>query len=340
MKRLRAVSALCLLLLPAVTLCAASATLASIRRAGVLTCGIDQSEAEFSMNDEHGSRVAFDTDLCRAVAVAIFGAHARTAIKGYPDNDTALQALQRKEVDLVASVSDDLSHDALPGVGFTRPVLFDGQTFLVLRSSGVKHVADLSGKKICFLDGTEAEMELRSWFARRRLTLVAFPFQEEGEMEAAFVTGNCAALSGDLTRLANARTAFGSRSKDYTFLPETISADPLASAYRNDDPEFGSIVAWTENVLLSAEEMDVTSANAAAMSSSADPVVRRLLGSTHELGRPLQLSDNWAAQVIETVGNYGEVFERNLGQASPLNMPRGENNLWTAGGLMLPLPLK
>ena len=319
---------------------ASSPTVDAIRKAGVLTCGIDQSEAEFSTSEEHGGRVAFDSDICKAVAVAILGPHPRLAIKGYPDSDTALQGLRSNEVDLVATVSDDFSHSTLRGVRFTRPVLYDGKAFLVLRSRELSRVVDLNNKKICFLAEAEAEIDLRSWFGRHKMTLIAFPFQEEGEMEAAFVTGNCAALSGDLTRLANARAAFGSRAKDYEFLPEIISADPLASAIRSDDPEFVKIVAWTESVLLSAEELHITSRNIAAMSTHADPLVKRLLGSTHELGRPLGLRDDWTSQVISEVGNYGEIFDRDLGSGSPLKIPRGQNKLWTDGGVMQPLPLK
>jgi general L-amino acid transport system substrate-binding protein len=292
------------------------------------------------MSEEHGSRVAFDRDLCKAVAVAILGPRAAVRIKGYPDGDTAVRALKKNEVDLVASISDDFSDNTSPGISLSHPVLFDGQGFIVLRSSGVNHLTDLNGRKVCFLAETEAEIHLRSWFASHHLNFIAFPFQEEGEMEAAFVTGNCIALSGDLTRLANARSAFGSRVKDYEFLPEIISADPLASAWRSDDPEFGNIVVWTENVLLAAEEMHVTSENAAALASSKDPLLMRLLGGTHELGRPLGLRENWTTKVIEEVGNYGEIFARDLGEASPLQMPRGQNSLWTAGGLMQPLPLK
>jgi general L-amino acid transport system substrate-binding protein len=340
MSVVRKVCTLCLLAISAAVLHASGPTVDAIRKVGVLTCGIDQSEAEFSTNEEHGSRVAFDSDLCKAVATAILGPHPRIAVKGYPDSDTALQGLRNNEVDLVATVSDDFSHSTMQGVRFTQSILLDGNAFLVLRSSGLSNVADLNNKKICFLAETEAEIDVRSWFDHHKVTLIAFPFQEEGEMEAAFVTGNCAALSGDMTRLANARTAFGSRAKDYRFLPEMISADPLASAFRSDDNEFGKIVGWTESVLLSAEEMHITSKNIGAQNANEDPLVKRLLGTTHELGRPLGLRDDWTSQVIAGVGNYGEIFDRDLGSGSPLKMPRGQNRLWTDGGLLQPLPLK
>jgi general L-amino acid transport system substrate-binding protein len=340
MKLFCAACVLCCLLVSPAALHAASPTVAAIRKAGELTCGIDQSEAEYSTTEQHGPRVAFDRDVCKAVAVAILGPLARVAVKGYPDSDTALQALLKGEVDLVPTVSDDFSHNTLPGVGLTRPVLLDGVGLLVLRASNISSAAGLANKKICFLDQTESELDLHSWFGQRSLHFLPFPFQEQGEMEAAFVTANCAALAGDRTRLANARANFGARSKDYVFLPEVLSADPLASAYRRDDAGFGNIVTWTEDVLLDAEALHVTSANATAMLSSSDVLLRRLLGATHELGRPLGLDDAWPLQVIQAVGNYGEVFERDLGAASPLRLPRGQNNLWSAGGLLQPLPLK
>ncbi len=333
---------------------AASPTAAAIQRAGVLTCGIDQSEAEYSRTEEHGSRVAFDRDLCTAIAAAILGVHPHIRIKGYPDSDTALQALEKNEVDMVATVSDDFSHSTQPGVHLARPVLFDGEGFLVLRSSGITHAADLARRKICFLDGSETELNLRSWLSQRGIPWTPFPFQEEGEMEAAFVTGNCAALAGDQTRLANARAAFGPRTKDYDFLPEIIAPDPLASACRSDDPAFVKIVTWTEDVLLEAEAMHVsrssveasiahdarTARSLDAAEPDGDPLLLRLLGSTQELGKPLDLDAAWPAHVLEEVGNYAEIYDRDLGDGSLLHIPRGPNNLWNAGGLMLPLPLK
>jgi general L-amino acid transport system substrate-binding protein len=324
----------------ALSLHAASPTVDSIRKAGALTCGIDQSEAEFSMTDEHGSRVNFDRDLCQAIAVAILGSDARVVVKGYPDDTTALAALGAGEVDLIASVSDDFSHAASNSIGLTRPVLYDGVALMVPRSSKVTSAAGLSGKKICFLAETETEVNLRAWFERRHLDFVPFPFQEQGEMEAAFVTNNCSALAGDQTRLANARTGFGSRARDYLILPDTISKDPLAIAYRRNDAVFGNIAELTIDVLVQAEESGLAMSNIAAMQASKDPAVERLLGKTHELGRPLGLNDAWPAHVIAQVGNYGEIFRRDLGDGSPLQLPRGWNALWTEGGLMQARPLK
>lgn len=318
----------------------AGTTVESIRKTGVLRCGIDRSEAEFSLSDEHGSRLAFDQDICKAVAVAVLGVDAKVAVKTFPDDQTSLAALRAGGVDLVASMSVDFSHQTAAGIGFSRPVLYDGQALMVLLSSHVSSAAGLGGKTVCFLDGTEGADALRAWFLRQRVDFWPFPFQEQGEMEAAFVTGNCAALAGDITRLAATRLALGVEAAKYAILPELLSKDPLAVAYVSSDEDWGRVIRWTLEVLIQAEESGVTAANFEKMQTSQDPAVRRLVGATHELGEPLGLDAMWAAHVVKVVGNYGEIFERNLGSGSALKLPRGRNALWKNGGLMEALPLK
>ena len=311
-----------------------------IRKANALVCGIDQSEAEFSMEDSHGPRVDFDKDLCKAVAVAVLGKNAKVVVKGYPDDLTSMAALRAGEIDVIASLSADFTHTTDADIAVTRPVLFDGVGVMVPIASGVTRVRELSGKKICLLTGTETEVTLRAWFASRRLNFVPFPFQEEGEMDAAYVTKNCVGLAGDLTRLAATRVEFGELAKEYVLLPDVISKDPMGMAYRRVDAGWGRILEWTVNVLVQAEESGVTSVNLEAMRKSDDPMVERLLGRSHEVGRPVGLDDDWAARVIGAVGNYGEMFERDLGAGSPLKLERRQNALWSDGGLMYALPLK
>ena len=324
----------------AVASAATDTTLEKTRSAKALTCGIDQNEAEFSTTDEHGSVVDFNRDLCKAVAVAVLGRDAKVIIKGYPDDQTSLAALRSGEVDLVASISADFGHTTDSTIQLTRPVLYDSVGLMVPINSAVTKATDLSGRKICFLAETETEVALRAWFDSRHLKFVPFPFQEEGEMEAAYVTGNCTGLAGDITRLANTRASFGARAKDYLLLPGSISKDPLALAYRSADTQWGNIINSTINILIQAEESGITASNIEAMRSSHDPSAERLLGKSHELGKPLMLNDDWAVRVIEAVGNYGEVFDRDLGSESQLKLPRVENQLWTNGGLMYALPLK
>ena len=318
-------------------------TLTTIQHRGTLLCGLNQSEAEYNLADQHGPRVAFDTDLCRAVAAAILGPQAHYAIKGYPDNDTALDALRAGEVDLVPTVSDDLTHATHPGIQLTQPVLYDAIGILIPTAAHITTLAQLSGQRICYLAETEIDAQLHAYFDTHHLTLVPFPFQEQGEMEAAFATHNCTALAGDLTRLATVRISLGNRAPDYALLPETIAPDTLAMASRSgtpDDLRFHNVLVWTLNLLVAAEEHNITHANLPTASKSQDPTLRRLLGLTRELGHPLGLNDAWPVHVLEATGNYGELYDRDLGANSPLKLPRGQNALARDGGLQQSLPLQ
>jgi general L-amino acid transport system substrate-binding protein len=301
-----------------------------IRQTGILHCGTDQSEAEYSLADIRGSRVAFDTDICRAVAIAIAGPSARVDLKGYPDQDTALNALRRGEIDLVPTVSAD-THAIPVGVGVSAPVLYDGISFLVPQRSPIKHAGDLGGKKICLLAETEVEVSVRAWFLQRHLDFVPFPFQEEGEMEAAFVTGNCAALAGNLTRLGNSRVAFG-KAASYLLLPEVISTDPMVIAYRQDEPALSRDVQDVLDVLLEAEANGITAKT--IRPGMDDRPMRKLLDESQGTARRQGLDEGWAVNVIQAVGNYAEIFQRDLGSGAPLDLPRGLNALRINGGLM------
>jgi general L-amino acid transport system substrate-binding protein len=324
-----------------------SSTLARVRAAGVLRCGMDEEQAEYSTLDDQGNRTAFDADLCRTVAVAVLGKNAQVKVVSYPDDRAAMKGLNSGEVEMMATLTDDFSHATGTHLQFTRPLLWDGVGFLVLGGSQVKRARQLSGKKICFLAETTVEESVRAWFVREHLNFVPFPFQEEGEMRAAFATGNCGALAGDRTRLAETRVSLAPRlAKPARLLSEYISKDPLAAAVRDDDPQWAAIVNWVTEALVQAEESGVTRANVQAMKTRAaqpedgDPALRFLLGASHEIGGALGLDDDWAVRVIEATGNYGEIYERDLGGDSPMKLPRGENNLRKHGGTMTALPFK
>jgi general L-amino acid transport system substrate-binding protein len=315
-------------------------TLVRVRAAGVLRCGIDQEEAEYTTSDDHGNRAAFDSDLCRSVAVAVLGKDARVQAVRFPDDQTAMLALKKDEVDLVATLPDDFSHSAGTDLRFTQPVLWDGIGFLAPSASPVAHARQLSGKKICFLAETRVEESVRAWFAREHLDFVPFPFQEEGEMQAAFSTGNCGALAGEATRLAETRGPLAQHGHLARLLPERISHDPLAVAVRAGDPQWAAIVNWVMEALVAAEESGLTQANVEAMRARADrdPALRFLLGGSREIGAALGLDNDWVARVLAATGNYGEIYERDLGNGSPLKLPRGENNLRAHGGILVSLP--
>jgi general L-amino acid transport system substrate-binding protein len=321
-----------------------STTLAGVRTAGVLRCGIDVEQAEYSTADDHGNRAAFDADLCRAVAVAVLGGKAQLTARDFPDDAAAMAALRAGEVDLVPTLTDDFTHSAGTHLAFTRPVLWDGAGFLLPGASPITRARQLSGKKVCFLAETTVEESVRAWFAREHLDFVPFPFQEEGEMQAAFATGNCGALAGDRTRLAQTRAALALHGKSTRLLPETISKDPLAAAVRDDDPQWIAIVNWVMEALVKAEESGVTQANVRQFETHVaqdnDPLRRFLLGESHQIGSALGLDNNWAARVIEATGNYGEIYERDLGSGSAMKLPRGDNRLSRDGGLIVALPPK
>jgi general L-amino acid transport system substrate-binding protein len=323
-----------------------SSTLARVRAAGVLGCGIDQEEEEYSTSDDHGNRAAFDADLCHAVAVAVLGEHARVRVVDYPDDLASAAGLHAGEVEMAPTLTDDFTHSVGTHLEMTRPVLWDGVGFLVPGSSAVMQARQLSGKNICFIAETAVEESVLSWFAREHLEFVPFPFQEEGEMEAAFATGNCGALAGDRTRLVGTEELLSQHGKPTRLLAETISKDPLAAAVRDDDAQWAAIVNWVMEALIQAEESGVTRANVEAMRARAakakggDPTLWFLLGGSHQIGSGLGLDDDWVVRVIEATGNYGEIYERDLGSGSALKLPRGENNLFEHGGLMMALPPK
>jgi len=318
----------------------AGPTLEKIKAAATFACGMNTELPEYSTEDAHGNHTALDQDICKAVAVAVLGANARFAVVPYRDEQDALKALQSGQIALLATGSPTFINTTNTGIAFTRPIFYDYQGFLANRNLGIVSANDLTGKKICFLGGTEIEIQLQGYLQRKQIKWLPFSFQEEGEMEAAFVTGNCASVSADVSQLAYERIAFKSKARDYEILPTVIAKDPLAPAYRLDDPQWGEIINWVVNALIQAEESGVTQANLAQMKQSDDPTIRRLLGAQHGYGQFLGLDDDWAARVIQAVGNYGEMFERDLGSESAMKLPRGANNLWTQGGLMYAPPMR
>jgi general L-amino acid transport system substrate-binding protein len=315
-------------------------TVDRIKAAGSLPCGINTEEPEYSTQDAHGNHVVFDTDICKAVAVAVLGPNAKFTVLPFRDEQDALKALKSGKIALLATGSANFMNTANAGLGFARPIFYDYQAFFVNKTMGVSSPKDLAGKKVCFLGGTEIEMQLTSYMQREKIKFLPFPFQEEGEMEAALVTGNCAAVTADVTQLGYERLGFRGVAKNFEILPDVIAKDPLAPTYHLDDPQWAAIVNWTVEALIQAEESGVTQANLPEMKKSDDMVVRRLVGTERGYGQYLGLDDEWAARVIEAVGNYGEMFERDLGSGSVMKLDRGANNLWTHGGLMYALPIR
>jgi general L-amino acid transport system substrate-binding protein len=272
--------------------------------------------------------------------VTVLGANAKFTVVPYQDEEDALKALKSGTTDALATGSPNFVNTTRAAFGFAPPIFCDYQGFLVSKTMGITSPKDLARQKICFLGGTEIEAELAGYMQREKISYLPFAFSEEGEMEAAFVTGNCAAISADVSQLSYELLYFKNRAKDFTILPNVIAKDPLAPVYRLDDPQWAAIVNWVVNALIQAEESGVTQANVAEMMKSQDLIVQRLLGVQHGYGQLLGLDDAWAARAIQAVGNYGEMFERDLGSGSERKLPRGANNLWTHGGLMYALPMR
>ncbi len=315
-------------------------TLAAVRSAGVLKCGIDRAEADYSKDDTHGNLAAFAADLCKAVAVATLGPGAHVIATGFGDEPHALAALKAGGVDLVAGASPSVTHRAVYGARFGPPMYLDGQGFLIRDASTVKRLEDFAGKQICFIGGTSADVTLNAIMSERQVAFIPFPFEEQGEMEAALFTGHCAAVTGDLSQLADTLYGFHGGRGRFRVGTDVIREDPLAPAYREGDPQWSAIVDATMTALVQAEAHGVTAANAAALQRGGNPEIRRLLGGTPGVGSLLGLEDHWALDVIEAVGNYGEIFERDLGERSPLKLDRGPNRPRSLGGALIETPLQ
>lgn len=317
----------------------AGPTLDKVRAAGTLSCGINTEEPEYTLTDAHGNHSAFDIDLCKAVAVAVLGSEAKLTVKPFRDEASSLAALKSGEIVLLATGSSNIRNDN-GSFAFGHPILYDYQGLLVNKTMGIKTPRDLAGKKVCFLIGTEIEAEVDAYMSREKIKYIPGPFSEEGEMEVALLTRNCAAITADVSQLAYERIAFKAMASNFEILPDLIVKDPLAPAYRSDDPQWAAIVDWTMQGLIQAEELGITQANVQQMKKANDLMIRRLLGTQRGYGQFLGLDDQWAARAIEAVGNYGELFERELGSRSLMKLDRGANNLWTRGGLMYANPIR
>ena len=317
-----------------------SPTLARVRAAQSVNCGVDFEEVEYSMADAHGNHSLFDLDICKAIAVAVLGPGARVTAVPYRAEADALAGLSAGKIDVLATGSLNYANTAPGRFAFSSPLFYDYQGFMVNKALGIHSVQDLANKKTCFLVGTEIEYELQAYMKRQAIKWLPFPFSEEGEMEAALVTRNCAAVSADVSQLAYERIAFRGVARDFEILPGIIASDPLAITTRTDDAQWSAIMFWISNALFRAEESGVSQANIAAMAHSDDLVVQRLLGLQRGYGQYLGLDDAWAAHMIAAVGNYGEIFERDLGMSSAMRLQRGQNNLAIHGGLIVAPPVR
>jgi general L-amino acid transport system substrate-binding protein len=319
---------------------ASAGTLATVRARGELVCGVTEDLYGFSAPDAAGRWSGLDVDVCRAVAAAVLGDAGKVRFRPL-HAQVRLTALQSGDIDLLArNTTYTLTRDAAGGVNFTVVNYYDGQGFLVPVRLGLRNATELKGATVCVQTGTTNELNLADFARAYDLALKTVTLEKFPEAVAAYLAGRCDAFSADASALAVIRVHDAPRPDDHVILPERISREPLAPAVRHGDDQWYDIVKWTQFAMIEGEVLGITSANVDAARDSADPAVRRLLGTIPGLGVSLGLNDAWAYAIIRQVGNYGESFERNLGQGSKLNLPRGLNALWTSGGLMMAMPLR
>jgi general L-amino acid transport system substrate-binding protein len=289
--------------------------------------------------DSQGIYRGLDADTCRAIAAAVLGD--ATKIRwSVLSSQARLTALQSGQIDVLARTTTwTQSRDTANGLNFTAVNFYDGQGFLVRLSSGVQRARDLDGASICVTSGTTNELNLADWSRANNIRIRPVVFEQNDETRHAYEAGRCDAFSTDASQLAGLRSALP-RPADHVVLPDIISKEPLAPAVRHGDDQWFDIVRWTVYAMIEAEELGVTQSNVDTMLESPSPAIRRLLGVSGDHGPLMGLDRRWAYNIVKAVGNYGEVFERNLGSGSAIGLPRGVNNLWTRGGLMYAMPIR
>jgi general L-amino acid transport system substrate-binding protein len=319
---------------------AEAATLDNVKANGKLKCGVNTGLAGFAFPNDKGEWSGLDIDFCKAVAAAVFGDPSKVEYKPL-SSDQRFTALQAGEIDVLARNSTwTLSRDTQLGLDFVAVNYYDGQGFMVRKDSGVKSALELKGATVCVQEGTTTEKNLGDFDAQHKLGMKPVKFKDSAEARPAYDEGRCDAYTTDASGLAGERTAMKNPGNNI-ILPEIISKEPLGPVVRHGDSQWADIVRWTHNAMLVAEEKGITQANVDQIkSTSQDPEVQRLLGAKDKMGEGLGLSNDWAYNIIKNIGNYGESFERNIGQSTPIKLDRGLNALWSKGGLQYAPPVR
>ena len=319
----------------------AGKTLDAIKQRGQVVCGVNTGLAGFSAADSSGNWSGLDVDMCKAVAAATLGD--ATKVKYVPLNaQQRFTALQSGEIDMLSrNTTFTLTRDGSLGLHQTVVTYYDGQGFMVPVKSKIKSAKQLKGQTVCVQSGTTTEKNLTDYSRANNLGIKPVVFEKVEAATGAYFSGRCVAYTTDASGLASVRNKEAKNPADHIILPELISKEPLGPMVRRGDDEWFAIVKWVIYGLLEAEEYGVTQANVDQLKTGAtDPVVQRLLGTTEDTGKLLGLDKEWMVRAIKTTGNYGEIFERNVGPKSALGLPRGVNNLWNKGGLMYAYPIR
>ena len=317
----------------------AGQTFDAVKARGTLNCGVNVGVAGFSLPDSQGVWRGMDADLCRGLAAAVFGDPAKVRFVPL----TAVQrftALQSGEIDvLIRQTTLTMTRDTSLGLRMVAVNLYDGHGFMVRKDAGVAEPKGMDGMTICLSPGTTNELVTTDWFRTNNLRFTPLLQERMQDNATALQSGRCDAIGTDATQLAALRSQF-TNPANFVILPERFSKEPYGPVVRRDDQEWFDVVRWTLSALIQAEELGVSSGNLDQMRGSPNPEIRRLLGVDPVLGNSLKLDPAWAANAIKAIGNYGELFDRNLGPQTPIGLERGLNRLWTNGGLMYSWPMR
>ncbi|MFN3879956.1 MAG: amino acid ABC transporter substrate-binding protein [Nitrincola lacisaponensis] len=316
-----------------------ASTLDTVKNRGAVQCGVSDGLPGFSATDSAGRWQGIDADFCRAVAAAVLGDAEKVNFVSLTATER-FTALQSGEIDVLPrNTTWTLTRDASLGLNFTGVNYYDGQGFLVSKELGVSSALELDGASVCISSGTTTELNLADYFRMNGMSYEPVLYDTSDQTAAGFEAGRCDILTSDQSQLYALRLQL-SDPDSAVVLPEVISKEPLGPVVRQGDDVWFNIVKWTLFAKVNAEELGITSANVDEMTSSNDPSVQRFLGTSGNMGELLRLDNQWAYNIVKQVGNYGEVFERTVGTASPLNIERGLNALWTDGGLQYAPPIR
>jgi len=322
---------------PAAAQGSGSATLDAVKSRGQLLCGIAGNVPGFSLPDSQGVMKGLDADSCRAVTAAVLGDVSKTKFVA-TTTQNRFTALQSGEVDMLSrSTTWTLGREGNLGLMFAWVNYYDGTGFLVKTAAGIKSAKEMDGATVCVQPGTSTELAINDYFRVNKMKFTPILIADLSEIQNAFLSGRCDAYSTDASALATFRFSQGPKANDLVLLPEIISKEPLGVMVRKGDDKWFDIARWTFIAMLTAEEKGITQANVDTFMNSTDPDIRRLLGLEGDMGKALGLDNKWAYNVIKGVGNFGEVWDRNI---TPMGVPRGINNLWTKGGLQYPPPIR
>lgn len=318
---------------------AQTTTLNSVKQRGTLSCGVNNNLAGFSQSDDKGNWTGLDVDYCKAIAAAVLGDATKVKYVSTTAKDR-FNALRSGEIDvLVRNTSWSLDRESSLGVIFAGVNYYDGQGVMVQAARGFKSVKDLDGAAVCVGIATTSEAHLADYFKANKLSYKPLVFEQLDETVQAYLAGRCDAVTTDQSGLYAARIQ-QPKPRDHVVLPEIVSKEPLGPSVRQGDDQWLTIVRWAHFVLINAEELGITRANVDQMAFSTDPDILRFFGKDGDLGKGLGLENDFAANIVKAVGNYGEVFERNVGSGSRLKIARGLNNLWNKGGIQYAPPFR